>query len=275
MKKLILSVFAAAFALPSIAQTDTIYSNSGKISCQVKEITPDAVKYVYPNEEVTNSVYKNTVQKIVFKNGRVQTFAEATSLKKVTNVNDYENVSITEVEGEVKGLFKLEEVSSKAKGTTTMSNQERVKERAYKKLKIQAAMMGANIVYLTNQRGEGNKVGSYYQSGSTAETSLSGVGYTNVLPNFDEFQKLIANRKDFAANTETKLWSSGSDMEQSQTERKFQIQSIVNENGLIYIIGKLEDESDYTKFRVVSFNSQSFNIFYKDKSTSYNYLIKI
>ena len=50
--------------------------------------------------------------------------------------------TITQVEGEIKGLFKVGEVSSKAKGTTTFSNQERVKERAYKKLKIQAAMMG-------------------------------------------------------------------------------------------------------------------------------------
>lgn len=275
MKTQILTLITLAITNLGYGQTDTIFSNNEKIPCSVKEITPDAVKYAFPGEDLTNSIYKNSVQKIVFKSGRVQTFAEATSFKKINGVDDFENVTITQVESEVRGLFKVGDVSSKAKGTTTLSNQERVKERAYRKMKIVAAMMGANIIYLTNQRTEGNKMGGYYQSGSTAETNLTGISYTNQLPNLEEFQKVINEKKSFTAIQEAKLWSSASDMTKTDFFNNFVISSITNENGLIIINGSLEGVLNYKLFRVVSFDNDYFNIYYEDKSTSYNIKIKI
>jgi hypothetical protein len=275
MKTQILTLITLAITNLCFGQTDTIFSNNEKIPCSVKEITPDAVKYSFPGEDLINSIYKNSVQKIVFKSGRVQTFAEATSFKKINGVDDFENVTVTQVESEVKGLFKVGDVSSKAKGTTTLSNQERVKERAYRKMKIVAAMMGANIIYLTNQRTEGNKMGGYYQSGSTAETNLTGVAYTNQLPSLEEFQKAINEKKSFTAVQEAKLWSSASDMTKTDIFSNFVISSITNENGLILINGSLEGVINYKVFRVVSFDKDYFNIYYEDKSTSYNIKIKI
>src|ERR1700748_2824150 len=131
--------FVATFLLVSSvrycsAQTDTIVINNQKTACSVKEITPDAVKYTYPGEDLINTVFKNSVQKIIFKSGRVQTFAESTSYKKVSGVMDFDNVTVTSVESEVRGLYKISEVGSKAKGTTVFSSMEKVKERAYHKL---------------------------------------------------------------------------------------------------------------------------------------------
>ena len=275
MKKQILTSIAIILATFCFGQSDTIFSNNQKISCSVKELTSDAVKYTFSGEDLVNSIYKNSVQKIVFKSGRVQTFAEATSYKTVESVDDFENVTITQVEGEIKGLYKIGDVSSKAKGTTTLSNQERVKERAYKKIKIQAAMMGANIIYLTNQRTEGNKMGGYFQSGSAAETNLTGIAYTNKLPDFDEFKKLINNRINLSLINEAKLWSSASDMSVKDLTGQLTINEITNENGLIMIDGQLEGVSNYSKFKVVSFTKEYFNIFYEDKSTAYNIKIKL
>jgi hypothetical protein len=275
MKRKILTSLACLLTILSFGQTDTIFSNNEKISCSVKEITPDAIKYTFPGEDMITTVYKNSVQKIVFKSGRVQTFSESTSFKKVSNVMDYENVTVTQVESEVRGLFKVGDVSSKAKGATTISNQERVKERAYKKLKIQAAMQGANIIYLTNMRTEGNKAGTYYQAGSAAETNLTGVAYTNQLPNYSEFEKLIAGKQDFRAVQENKLWSSASDLSQTNIQSNFKLLNMTNENGLIQLEGQLEGVSKYSKFRVVSFSSDSFNIFYEDKSSAYNIKIAL
>lgn len=275
MKRQILTTIAVALTTLCFGQTDTIFSNNEKIPCSVKEITPDAVKYAFPGEELVNSIYKNSVQKIVFKSGRVQTFAEATSFKKISGVDDFENVTITQVESEIKGLFKIGDVSSKAKGTTTLSNQERVKERAYRKLKIQAAMQGANIIYLTNMRTEGNKAGGYYQSGSSAETNLTGVAYTNQLPSIDEFKKIINEKKNFTAVQEAEMWSSSSDMTKTDIQSNFLINSITNENGIIIINGELQGESKYKTFRVVSFDTDYFNVYYEDKSTVYNIKIKI
>ncbi len=275
MKKILLTFKMIVLSIICYGQADTIFTNNQKISCIVKEVTTDAVKYSFIGEELNNSIYKNVIQKIVFKSGRTQVFNESTFYKNIKNVNDYDNVTITQVENEVKGLFKLGDASSKAKGTTTLSNQERVKERAYRKLKIQSAMQGGNIIYLTNQRTEGNKFGGYFQSGSTAETNLTGVVYANQLPNYEEFISLISNKKEFNSIEEAKLYSSSSDLEQVTINKKFIINDLINENGLIFITGQLEGITKYSKFRVVSFNKEEFNIFYEDKSTVYNIKIKI
>lgn len=270
MKKVLFTIISLILTTAVHAQVDTIFTNNEKIPCTIKEITTDAVKYTYIGEELSNSIYKNVVNKIIFKSGRIQTFNESTSFKNINNVNDYDNVTITQVESEIKGLFKLGDASSKAKGTTTLSNQERVKERAYRKIKIQAAIQGGNIIYLTNQRTEGNKLGGYFQSGSTAETNLTGVVYTNKLPSYEEFVKLVSSDKPYLAIQESKLYSSSSDLVQQVIEKSFKINSITNENGLIIINGQLAGLTKYSKFRVVSFDKESFNVFYEDKSTVYN-----
>jgi len=275
MKKQILTSILVISTILSFGQTDTIFSNNEKIPCSVKEVTPDAVKYTFIGEDLITTIYKNIVQKIVFKSGRVQIFSESTSFKKVASVTDFENVTVTQVESEVRGLFKVGDVSSKAKGTTTLSNQERVKERAYDKLKIQAAMQGANIIYLTDMRTEGNKPGGYYQYGSSSEASLTGVAYTTQLPSFKDFESLVKDKRNFIAMHVWKLFSSSSDMTEMDIQTKFKITNIINENGLIILEGQLDGVSKYSKFRVVSFSSDSFNIFYEDKSTAYNIKIKI
>lgn len=258
----------------AFAQTDTVMINNEKISCTVSEITADAVKFKYPGEEMVNTVYKNTVQKVIFKSGRVQTFIEASSYKKVDNVGDYENVTTTSIESETKGLYKLGDVSAKAKGTTTLSNQERVKARAFKKLKIQAAMLGANIVLLSNQRSEGNKYGGYFQSGSSAETSLTGVAYTNQLPNIEEFKKLVNGKNIFVATQQFKMWASDSDVSNATANNRLTITNIANDNGIITIEGQLTGVDKYNKFRLARFNNDTFSIYYQDKSTAYNYVFQ-
>lgn len=251
---------------------DTLYTSNEKIPCNVTEITPDAVRYKYPGEELVNSVYKNSLQKIVFRSGRVQTFAESTSFKSVNKVEEYENVTITPVETEIKGLYKIGDVSAKAVGTTGLSNQERVKGRAYRKLRIEAAMMGANAVFLTNQRVEGNRLGGYYQAGSTAQTNLTGVAYSNRLPDFNEFKKLAGSRNIFGSVVRYKLWASDSDVSKETEMHELKIEDIVNDNGLVTVRGDLQGVKKYRNFRLVRFDNDSFSLYYKDKSTAYCYV---
>ncbi|MBS1524168.1 MAG: hypothetical protein JST19_00880 [Bacteroidetes bacterium] len=274
------SFFSSLLLLSSIAtygysQSDTLYMNNKKIACSIKEITPDAIKFTYPGEELLNTIYKNTVQKVVFKSGRTQTFAEATSYKQINGVMDYDKVAITSVEDEVKGLYKFGEVSSKAKGTTVYSNQERVKERAYRKLKVQAAMFGANVIYLANQRTEGNKYGSYFTSGSTSETDLTGVAYSNTLPDYDQFRKLISTGKTFTAVKKFALGASSSDVSQDDIKKSFEISNISSDNGIIYIDGNLQGEHNVSKFQVVNVGSNSFSIAFRNKGDAYNFTIAL
>ncbi|PKB17214.1 hypothetical protein [Flavobacterium sp. 5] len=274
MKKLILSIVVICVTTLCFGQTDTIYSNGEKIACSVKEITPDAVKYSYPAEDLINTAHKNTIQKIVFKNGRVQIFAESTSFKKVMDVNDFENIKITQVEADVKGLFKLGDVSSNAKGTSQLSSQDKVKERAYKNFKIKAAMQSANIIYLTKQRSDGNKYATQYSKALPAETSLLGVLYVDQLPDYDLFKKSISDKKTFVAVQKIELYSGSSDMSLSDVQIPFKIIGMTNENGLIILEAELK-KTKTTKFRVVSFSDKSYNVFYEDKSTAYNLKIEL
>jgi len=273
-KRSLTGIAVLAFSLNSFAQTDTLYSNNKKIPCVVKEITEDAVKYSYPNEDLINSVYKNSLQKIVFKSGRVQLFTESSSLKQVNGVRDYENVTVTAIENEIKGLYKIGDVSSKAVGTTALANQERVKNRAYRKLKIQAAMMGGNIVYLTNQRTEGNKAGGYFTASSAAETNLTGVSYNNVVPNLEEFKKLKGEHTNFSSFEEYKLGGSDSDFGYKQSTRTFLVSNVRDDNGIVTLEGELEGESKVSQFRLVGLTNEYFSIFYRDKSTVYNISVK-
>jgi len=274
MKKLLLLTGIISITIPFVgySQSDTLLINNEKIPCTLIEITADAIKYTFPGEDLLNTVYKNSVQKIIYQNGRIQTFSESTSFKNVNSVDEFENVTLTAVESEVKGLFKLGDVSAKAKGATSLSNQERVKGRAYRKMKIEAAMMGANIIYLTHQRSEGNKSGIFQTS--NAETSLTGVAYTNQLPRYDDFINLVGSRKDFVTIAVNKMWSSDADVSRTSTKKNFKIINILNENGIVTIEGQLSGETSYNKFRLSNFTNEVFSIYYKNKSTAYNYEIK-
>jgi hypothetical protein len=275
MKKITqLSILIIICMSSAFAQTDTIYTNTERISCSVKEVTQDAVKFIYPGEEIINTVYKNTVQKIVFKSGRVQTFAEATSYKTVRGANDFENVTMTSVQSEVNGLFKMGDVSAKAKGTTVYASMEKVKERAYKKMKIVAAMMGANIVYLTSNLTAGNQYGGYYQAGKATETNVSGVAYSNKLPSFDEFNKLVGNKTAFNCVERFKMSQRDPDLEQRDYNKPVQILKVYNESGLTMVNATIEGV-DNNVFRVIGFTNEEFTLVWKDGERIYNYRIKV
>jgi len=274
MKTFFITIIMLVFFQFAYSQQDTIFTTGEKIVCTVKEVTVDAVSFSYPGEELVNTIYKNIVDKIVFRSGRVQRFAEATSFKNVNGPQDFENVSITMVENEVKGLYKLANVSAKAKGTTEFANIERVKERAYRKMKMEAAMQGANIVYIIQQKTQGNQHGTKYQAGNTTETNIDGIAYSNKIPKFEDFKALIAGKSQFRVMTRLKLWSGASDMATDPLDGVLIIDSMVNEGGLIMVygtLGKIKAE----KFRVVSFNDNQFVLVYEDKSTIYNLVFMI
>jgi len=254
----------------SLAQSDamdTIFMNNEKIVCSVKEVAEDAVKYVYPGEETINTVYKNAIQKIVFRSGRVSIFAESTSYKKVTGVSDYDNVSFSHVASEVKGLYKIGEVSSKARGVTVFADMERVKERAMFKLKIEAAMMGANVVFLTQEATSGNHYG-YYASNATA-TNMAGIAYSNTLPSYTDFVGLVNERTNFNVSKEVELDNSSMDYTETPKKERIHIDSLSNVSGFIMVVAAVDGQADDT-FRVISFDKDSFILEVSNENAMYN-----
>jgi hypothetical protein len=266
MRKVILILVLISSVNISYSQLDTIFANNEKIICNIKEITPEAVIFRYPNEEINNSIYNNSIQKIVFKNGRTQKFNQLKIYKKIDEVSKYDDVSITKIESEIKGLYKIGYINSKAVGNTIFSKLEEVKERAYKKLKILAAFQGGNIIYLTEE----SIIGT-----NKANTFLTGILYTNEIPDIQKFSNLIIDKKEFNATKEFSLENSSMDMEQRNIKKSFKIEKITNENGMIMIEGALEGESKVSIFRVVSFNVKFFNIYYMGEKGGFNIQIEL
>lgn len=271
MKNKIL-ILSLAFSSFSFAQMDTIYSNNEKLAINVKEITEDAVKFTYPNEDFINTFYKNTINKIVFKSGRVQTFNESSSFNKLTSIRDYDKVTISNVESEVKGLFKIADVGAKAKGGSTFSSMEKVRNRAYNKIKMQSAMMGANVVYLAHQNTEGNKMGGYWQAGSTTETILTGVAYSNILLDLNDFKTKLISKNSFNVLKEYRLGTSNMEYTETTSNKSIVIKEILKENNGVFIIADVDKKE--IKFRLSYYNESNFSLYYKDKSDA-NYLYEI
>lgn len=268
--KFILILIVSILWLNAFGQVDTIYLNNQKIAANVKEVTPDAIKFTYPNEDVLNSIYKNSIKKIIFKSGRVQTFTEINSLKNVKSVNDWQNVSISYSEKEILGLYKLADVSSKAKGGTTVDNADKIKDRAIKKLKIQAAMNGGNIVFLTqidSRAAEAVGGGSIKK----ASTSLSAIAYSNVVPDVSKFQDKLRSKKLPLIN-KIYLHGNAKDIFINKISGYFVVSSIDVEGDFLYITGTAGNSKEI-KFRLVSFDDTSFTVVYESETTLYNYVI--
>ncbi|MCX6300489.1 MAG: hypothetical protein NTY72_15520 [Bacteroidetes bacterium] len=289
MKTIRVAYFLLLIPFFSLAQYDTIYSTTGKIIGSVKEVGENSVKYTYPNEDVLNSLNKNVIKKIVFKSGRIQTFSNMSSYKTVKSGLDYENVSISQVFEEVKGLYKIGEAGAKAKGTTAISSIEKVKERAIRKMKITAAMQGANVIYQTqinttdNIPGESGPDGKQTKAPQPTQTTISGIAYSSELPSFDEFKQTIGNRKLYTIINIYEFesvynildpFNMNTDIKEKNVSRTMELNSITEESGLIFIQAKVEKENN-SKFRVIFFNNEEFTVAYKTDKGIYNYRVRI
>lgn len=255
--------------------SDSIFTKEGLILAEVKEVTPELVKFNYPAETVINSMYRNTIEKIVFKSGRVQIFKESLALGEINSAFDFEKVSITHVESEIKGLYKLDEVFSKAVGTTTLSNITTVKERAFRKLKIQAALLGGNVVFMIDQNTVGNQYGGYYQSGKATETILTGIVYSNSIPKTEDLMALLNKQKTFKVISSYYAGNNSTDVEgSSYVPDTFTAENFYTENGFVYINGQTEGNKN-TVFKVVSFKNNQMILYWKDKKNAYNLTLEL
>jgi hypothetical protein len=272
-----LTVILAIFCQTIFAQTaplDSIFTSDGIVVANVKKIAPDVIEYSFPDEEMVTAIYKNTVRKIRFKSGRVQMFTEAIALNTINSAYDYDGVNLTRLEGETKGMIKIDEVSAKAVGTTVFSNITTVKDRAFRKIKIAAAMLGGNLLYMLDQSTVGNQVGGQYQSGKSTETILTGLVYTNKLPKMEDLKALIKDKKSFPIYQAIYIGRNSTEIEEGNiTERNLVIENLFEENQFIYINAK---GFESVLLRVVSFDENRITLAWKDtdRNRIYNLLLK-
>lgn len=273
MNKTLLTLPTLLLSSLSFAQMDTIYSNNEKLVVNVKEITEDVVKFTYPNEDIINTSYKNTINKIVFRSGRTQTFNEGSIYKIVSSINDYENVTVTTLENEIKGLYKIDLVGATDLGSV-FANSEKIKDFALKKIKMQASMLGANVVYITDSRNDGAIYGGYYGGYKGAESSISGVAFTNKLLDFKLFSNKIGENKVFKLISESSLSPNSRNYSNfSFSDTTFNLNNVIKENGIIYLEGAINDKIN--KYILSYFDENHFYIYHENKrSKSFQYKVK-
>jgi hypothetical protein len=152
---------------------------------------------------------------------------------------------------------------------------DKIKDRSYKKLKIEAAMLGANIIYLTNERIEGNRFGTQYQAGNSTETNLSGIAYSNKRPKYSEFSEIYAKVNRFKLVKKMYLGRNSLDLETSKEllPPSVAVTNISEEEGFIYVNSSIKTEST-DKFRVVYFDEKNIILMYRDKRKIFNLVLE-
>ena len=254
---------------------DTIFSNRGKMAVNVREITDDAVKYSLPGEDLMNSIFRVNVYRIRLKSGRVQEFNEMHSFAVIKNGEDWEKVTVVQLEGELKGLIKLEEISTKATGTTAFASPASVMERAVRKLKINAAMLGGNIIFMIDQKSKGASTNRGLMMSGVAKTVVSGIIYTNQRPAFDDFKKIVEKKSEFQYVTRQYLGESSADLgtESRLSQQTVSLTNVRIVNGNIVLKTNIKGD-EATEFTVTYFDDAMIVLMSRDKSKIYNDVLK-
>lgn len=176
---------------------DVLFFTDGTIdSVQIIAIESEVVQYAYPGENIPISTPKARLQKVVTRSGREVMFENTSIQKSVFTILDWEKVDVTGVDQEVLGLKRIDNVSAKAKGWTTYTSLEKMQSRAMAKMKMQAAFMGCDLVYLLSQRNEDVRYGSDVEAAQPASSSVSGMAYasTTVRPDNVESGVYVLDR---------------------------------------------------------------------------------
>ena len=155
---------------------DTLFFVDGKIEpVQLTGFTETSVQYNFYGEGIPISTPKSRLKKVITRSGRVVIFETTSKKKTVYTADDWEKVEVTGIESEVEGLIRFANVSGKAEGGTEFSSLEKMQNRAMTKMRMQAAFLGCDVVFMLHQSNEGAKYG--YFSSSTAISTLSGTAY--------------------------------------------------------------------------------------------------
>ncbi len=170
MKKLIFTLTLVMLCILANSQDRILTHKGDTIICKVTEIGDKTVKYKYEGEDLTNSISKNLIAEVKFANGRIQKVTEKII---ISSADDWEKVVITNVQSDVEGLIRVDEMMAKASSGWTFTNQGKMEKEAMDKLKKQAAARGCHIVLILTTTG---KAGSYGVAGGT-KASVTGVAY--------------------------------------------------------------------------------------------------
>jgi len=279
IKKTILSVaimasFSSAFGQK---QSDVLFLLDGQKEVSVKEVGLTSIKYTHPNEETVYTISRHQVTKIIFSSGREEVFESP--INEVNGLDDFERVFITYNPEDVAGLEPKGELFSKATGVTTLSSINEVKNRALDKLKAEAAMTGANVVFIGDIYQRGNQFGGENQAGSSTQTTFSGTGYSTKKINFDTVNELV-NTRSFHHYQTHKLnrnaWSPERTIATKYGEDRkpimFSISEVMEKEGELFVVTK-DLPTKTRELKVIHADEEALVLMERNEKITTNYYL--
>lgn len=274
---LYLAIFTAGFSANSQPNPDLLYLLEGQKEVKVKEVGLTSIKYTHPNEETIYTISKLQVRKIVFASGREEIFESP--IKSVHGLDDFEKVFITYNPEDIAGLHHKGELFSKATGVTTLSSINQVKNRALDKLKAEAAMTGANVVFIGNTFQRGNEFGGENQAGSSTQTAFSGVGYSTYKINPETVKSIVASRTFHHYQTHKlnrNSWSPertiATQYDQARKPVMFSIDEVLEKDGELFV--KTKGLPTKTReLKVIHFEEDALILMERNEKVTINYYL--
>ncbi len=161
-----LSVMACTIALFSFAQTnDVMQKHSGeKLEVKIIKVGETTISYKYPGEDAEQTIGKFAVGKITYGSGRTEVVSEKVV---VSGEEDWEKVEILTDASQVIGLKKGEEVKGKTAGLISYNTAGSADKKATKRIKQDAAALGAPFVLMTSDKADGFGVKQSIKKGFT------------------------------------------------------------------------------------------------------------
>lgn len=150
---------------------DIIHTHKNEVfKGKVVELNDKEIKFQYEGESLVNSIPKNLINEILFESGRNQKISDKVI---INDERDWEKVIITNLESDVIGLTRGEEMMAKASSGWSTTGEGKMQKLAMDKLKKEAAKRGYHVVLILTTTSKG---GSYGISGGT-KSSVTGIGY--------------------------------------------------------------------------------------------------
>lgn len=265
------------------AQLDTIFSRSGPIPCHITEIGVRTVSFTYSGEEVLNGIYRSQIQKIVFRNGRVQEFPEFRQYRQIRYVDEAEHVTIVTDASEVESFTRLDFVT--AQFLTLGQNIPRQQETIFRSLRQQTAMLGGNVLLLIVPGASSGPPGREAAAVTTGQGFQNGVVYTTEKPDFGDLETRLSPKKTYKIDTLYRVTPVNSNLSKIKVIGTFYLNEVERSDGHTVLKGSLKpvvrqggggelNLSKFSHFRVVQVYESHFTLYFRDDNTVYNMIVR-
>ncbi|MBN9385670.1 MAG: hypothetical protein J0H74_33255 [Chitinophagaceae bacterium] len=165
MKKTLLTLLTALFAITAFSQNDKLIKHNGeKLEVKVLKVGETTITYKYPGEDAEQTIGKFAVASITYgTSGRKEEISEKIV---ISGEDDWEKVQILTDKAQVIGLKKGEDVRGKTNGLLSYNTAGSADKKATRRIKEAAAKTGAPFILLTSDKNDGFGVKQSIKNGT-------------------------------------------------------------------------------------------------------------